>query len=66
MHTKPVLHIGHLAPFLGFLGASARTPPLAFRSQAMQPPPPSQGLRQKAAIGAAENDGGNNASADNR
>ena len=30
----------------------------------MHPPPPSLGLRQKAAIGAAENDGGNNASAD--
>src|ERR1700692_1743090 len=36
----------------------------SFRSQAMPPPSPAQGLRQKAAIGAVENDGGNNASTD--
>jgi hypothetical protein len=31
-----------------------RTPSLTFRSQAMHPPPPAQGLQQKAAIGAVE------------
>jgi hypothetical protein len=30
----------------------------------MQPPSPAQGLRRKAAIGAVENDGGNNARTD--
>ena len=30
------------------------TPSLTFRSQAMHPPPPAQGLRQMAAIGAVE------------
>ena len=32
-----------------------RTPPLSFRSQAMQPPHPELGLPQKAAIGAVRN-----------
>lgn len=51
-HIKPVLCFGHFAPFAGCMGASAAHSSSSFRSQAMHPPPPVQGLRQKAAIGA--------------
>jgi hypothetical protein len=45
------------------MAASAKHSSSSLRSQAMQPPPPSPGLRHKAAIGAADNDGGNYESA---
>src|SRR6185295_11409757 len=56
--------LGLVAPFAGCVAASALHSSSSFRSQAMQPPSPVQGLRQKAAIGAVENDGGNNARTD--
>lgn len=53
-HTNLVLHSGLLAPFGGYWLQVRCTPSLTFRSQAMHPPPPVQGLHQKAAIGAVE------------
>jgi len=53
-HTNPVLLFGHLAPFVGCMAASAGHSSSSFRSQAMHPPSPAQGLRQKAVIGAVE------------
>src|SRR5713101_62997 len=60
-HSKPVLLFGHLAPFVAFMAASALHSSTLFQSQAMHPPSPEQGLRQKAAIGAVETMEGNNA-----
>jgi hypothetical protein len=45
---------GHLAPFVGCMAASAGHSSSSFRSQAMHPPSPGLGLRQKAAIGAVK------------
>src|SRR5258708_1627804 len=53
-HTNPVLHLGLFAPFGGYWLQVLCTPSLTFRSQAMHPPAPAQGLQQKAAIGAVE------------
>ena len=52
--TNPVLSLGHFASFTGYMAASAEHSFTSFRSQAMHPPSPVQGLRQKAAIGAVE------------
>jgi hypothetical protein len=51
---NPFFFFGHLAPFIGCMAASALHSFSSFRSQAMHPPSPVQGLRQKAAIGAVE------------
>jgi hypothetical protein len=53
-HTNLVLHSGLIAPFGGYWLQVRCTPSLTFQSQAMHPPPPAQGLQQKAAIGAVE------------
>ena len=53
-HTNPVLHLGLFAPFGDYWLQVLCTLSLTFRSQAMHPPAPAQGLQQKAAIGAVE------------
>jgi hypothetical protein len=53
-HTNPSFSSGHLAPFTGCMAASAGHSSSSFRSQAMHPPSPGLGLRQKAAIGAVD------------
>jgi hypothetical protein len=57
---------GHLAPFVG-LQVQGRSPPsTVFRSQAMHPPAPSPGPSHKAAMGAVEGDGGDDARAEDQ
>ena len=51
---QPRPSLGHFAPFTGCMAASALHSSSSFRSQAMHPPSPVQGLRQKAAIGAVK------------
>jgi hypothetical protein len=53
-NTKHVLHVGLFAPFGGSWPQVLTHSSSSFRSQAMQPPPPAQGLHQKAALGAVE------------
>lgn len=52
--TKPSFYSGRLAPFSGWMAASAAHSFSSFRSLAMRPPSPVQGLRQKAEVGAVE------------
>jgi hypothetical protein len=62
LHTSSFLAVmSHLLSAHG--RKCCRTPPLAFRSQAMRPPPPAPMPRQKAAVVAVENEEGNQANA---
>ncbi|MGY4198883.1 hypothetical protein ACVIM9_008224 [Bradyrhizobium sp. USDA 4520] len=59
---QPRPFFGHVAPFVGWMAASAVHSSSSFRSQAMHPPSPVQGPPPEGRDWRGQNDGGNHAS----